>query len=136
MSEQAIEEQAPATPVTNVTPEDDQTTFTAEYVKELRDEAAAHRVKSKRVDDANVRLATSYASATGRLVDVDAFTFTDDMLGEDGLVDEAKVRTAVDALIEAKPYLARRTPITPIAQGVQPEAPETPGLFALIRARS
>lgn len=111
-------------------------TFTAEYVKELRDEAASHRVKAKKVDDANARLTASYATSSGRLVDPSALEFTDALLGDDGLVDPAKVTAAIDALVTSKPYLARRTPTVPITQGVQADAINEPGLFALVRERA
>lgn len=111
-------------------------TFTREYVERLRAEAAAHRVKAKRTDDANARLTASYAAATGRLVDVDALPYTEDLLGDDGLVDPERVAAAVDTLVQAKPYLARRTPTTPISQGVRTDVAEPPGLFSLIRDRS
>lgn len=120
--------------VSEAPPEAD--TFGAEYVAKLRAEAAEQRVKGKRLDEANVRLAASYAGATGRLVDVDALPFSESMLGDDGLVDRVRVTEAVAALIAAKPYLASRTPTTPIAQGVLPDVPESPGLFALIRERA
>jgi len=55
---------------------------------------------------------------------------------DDGIVDGVKVTAAIDALIAMKPYLASRRPTMPIAQGVQTQVPETPGLFALIRERA
>lgn len=109
--------------------------FSADYVRELREEAAAHRVKSKRTDVANERLATSYAASTGRLVDVGELTYSDAFLGDDGVVDRDKVVAAVDALLAEKPYLARMTPYTPIPQGVQPEDPAPAGLFDLMRSQ-
>ena len=110
-------------------------TFDQVYVDNLRREAGEHRMKAKRVDEANARLAASYAASTGRLVDVDAFAYTEDLLGEDGVVDRDKVTAAVEQLVTAKPYLAARAPLAPITQGIQPEAPRAPGLFDLINAR-
>lgn len=110
-------------------------TFAAEYVAKLREESAAHRIKAKKVDDANARLVAAYAKADGRLVDVDALTYSEAMLDDDGLVDAAKVTEAVAALIEAKPYLASRTPTTTLPQGVRQDVPTAPGLFDLIRER-
>lgn len=119
-------------PATEEAPE----TFSADYVRDLREEAAAHRVKAKRVDDANARLVAAYATADGRLVDVEALTMSDDMLDDDGLVDPEKVGQAIADLIAAKPYLASRKPTTPLPQGVREDVPTMPGLFDLIRERA
>lgn len=119
-------------PATDEAPE----SFSADYVRDLREEAAAHRVKAKRVDDANARLVAAYATADGRLVDVEALTMSEDMLDDDGLVDPAKVTAAIADLIAAKPYLASRKPTTPLPQGVREDVPTTPGLFDLIRERA
>jgi len=109
--------------------------FSAEYVAQLREESAAHRVKAKRIDSANARLVTAYAAADGRLVDVEALAFDEALLDDDGLVDRDKVAAAIAALIEAKPYLASRTPATVLPQGVRTDAPAAPGLFDFIRDR-
>jgi hypothetical protein len=111
----------------------DPDTFSREYVQQLRKEAADHRAKSRKVTEANARLMTLQAGIDGRLVDVDALTFAEDMLDDSGLVDPARVTAAIDALIESKPYLRKAAP--PIAQGVMPQAPAEPGLFDLIRQR-
>lgn len=116
-------------------PQDDADTFSRDYVAKLREEAAAARVKAKRTDDANARLVAAYAAKAGRLVDVDALTLTDALLGDDGLVDPDKVEAAVDALLAAKPYLARRTPTTPLPQGALPDAAPPVGLFDRLRGR-
>ena len=110
--------------------------FSADYVRDLREEAAAHRVKAKRVDDANARLVAAYAIADGRLVDVEALTMSGDMLDDDGLVDPEKVAGAIADLIAAKPYLASRKPTTPLPQGVREDVPTMPGLFDFIRERA
>ncbi len=107
-------------------------TFDREYVQKLRDEAAGHRVKAKRTDALNARLATAQAALTGKLADPTDLPFTDDLLDEDGLVDEDKVRAAVDALIERKPHLAARRPTGNVGQGARPETPEI-GLADLLR---
>jgi hypothetical protein len=44
-------------------------TFTADYVKGLRDENAKYRTRAKKADDLAARLVTSMVSATGRLAD-------------------------------------------------------------------
>ena len=119
-------------PATEEAPE----SFSADYVRDLREEAAAHRVKAKRVDDANARLVAAYATADGRLVDVEALTMSGDMLDDDGLVDPEKVAGAIADLIAAKPYLASRKPTTPLPQGVREDVPTMPGLFDFIRERA
>ena len=111
-------------------------TFGADYVRQLREESAAHRVKAKRIDDANTRLVAAYAAADGRLVDVDALAYSDDLTGDDGLIDREKVAEAIAKLVEAKPYLASRRPTTPLPQGVREDVPTVPGLFDLIRQRA
>lgn len=111
-------------------------TFSADYVKTLREEAASHRVKAKRTDEANARLLQALAQADGRLIEAGELAFTGDLIDDDGIVDGVKVTAAIDALIAAKPYLSSRRPTMPIAQGVQTTVPETPGLFALIRERA
>jgi hypothetical protein len=107
-------------------------TFDREYVQKLRDEAAGHRVKAKRTDALNARLATAQAALTGKLADPTDLPFTDDLLDEDGLVDEDKVRAAVDDLVKRKPHLAARRPTGNVGQGARPEAPEI-GLAAMLR---
>lgn len=110
--------------------------YSAEYVHKLREENAAARVKSKRVDDANARLVAAYAGADGRLVDASALPYSEDLLDADGLVDGERVAAAIAALLEAKPYLTARRP-APLPMGVQQDVPtDGPGLFSLIRARA
>jgi len=138
MSEQAPEateqtaETAPQAPSEDVSEPE---TYSADYVRELRAEAAERRVKAKRVDVANERLASAYAAKDGRLVDASELTFSDAMLDDDGLVDPAKVSEAIDELLAAKPYLASQRPQQPIAQGVREDVPDQPGLFSLLRDR-
>ena len=117
------------------TPEDASTepeSFDRDYVQKLRDEAAGHRVRAKRADALNARLATAQAALTGKLADPTDLPFTNDLLDDDGLVDEAKVRAAVDELLKRKPHLAARRPTGSVGQGARPEAPEI-GLAAMLR---
>jgi len=109
--------------------------FTAEYVKELRQEAAAHRVKAKRIDEANQRLLQSIVQIDGRLINADDLPLTENMLDESGLADATKVQEAIHELVKAKPYLASRKPISPLPQGVLSSPKESPSLFALVRER-
>lgn len=121
-----------AAPLADDAPE----TFSADYVRELREESAAHRVKAKKVDDANARLVSAYVAADGRLVDPDAIAYADELVGDDGLVDREKVSAAIASLVEAKPYLASRKPTAPLPQGVREDVPTMPGLFDFIRERA
>lgn len=108
-------------------------TYTAEYVKSLRDEAANHRVKAKKVTDANARLTSAFVAQDGRLVDPEVLTFSDDLVDDDGLVSHDKVAAAISALIADKPYLLRRTPSTSIAQGVRQSAPDEINWLTVLR---
>lgn len=109
----------------------------ADPVRELRDELARRRVRSReQTAAANARLVSAYAASDGRLIEPELLEVSEDLLGEDGLVDPAKVTDAIGALLQAKPYLTRRTPTAPIVQGVQTTVPDSPGLFSLIRDRA
>lgn len=137
MSEQATEQPMPpdassATAEATSEPE----TYSADYVRELRAESAERRVKAKRVDEANARLARAYAQQDGRLVAPTELGYGEHLLDEDGLVDATKVTAAIDELLRAKPYLATQRPQQPIAQGVRQNVPEQPSLFALLRQRA
>ena len=127
-----VPETEPETP-TEATTEPE--TYSADYVKELRAEAAERRVKAKRVDEANERLVSAYARHDGRLVDASELSYDDSMLDDDGLIDPDKVSAAIDELLAAKPYLASARPQQPIAQGVREDVPDQPGLFSLLRDR-
>lgn len=91
-------------------------TFSRSYVTELRDESAKHRTRAK---TATERLVTAYAASTGRLVDPSDLHASDDLNGEDGLPDPAKITEAVESLIKAKPHLAKIRPVGDIGQGHQ-----------------
>lgn len=134
MSEQ-LPEPTPDAPQDAPEATTDAETYSAEYVRELRAESAERRVKAKRVDEANARLARAYAQQDGRLIEPGELTYGDHLLDDDGLVDPDKVGSAIDALLATKPYLATQRPTQTIAQGVREDVPETPGLFALIRQR-
>ncbi len=107
-------------------------TFDREYVQKLRDEAAGYRVRAKRADALAAALVTAHAALTGKLADPTDLPYTDDLLNEDGLVDEPKVHAAVDDLIKRKPHLAVRRPTGDVGQGVRAEAVGA-GLSTLLR---
>lgn len=103
--------------------EDDRQTFDRAYVERLRDEAAAHRIKSKRVDVVTQRLVTSMAAQTNRLADPTDLPFSPDLLDDDGLPDESKIAEAIEQLLAKKPHLASRRPQdSDVGQGAQAEA--------------
>jgi hypothetical protein len=108
-------------------------TFDAEYVKSLRAEAAEYRVKAKRADALAKQALTALVKADGRLIDPSDMEFSEDLLSKDGTVDAQALEAALDALIDAKPHLARKRPTAPLAQGVRAHKSE-PNLLQLIQA--
>ena len=58
--------------------------------------------------------------------------FTEELLDDDGLVDEGKVQAAVDDLVKRKPHLAARRPRGDVGPGPRPEGQEL-GLAAMLR---
>ena len=94
--------------------------------------ADGHRVEAKRADALNARLATAQAALTGRLADPTDLPFTDDLLDDDGVVDEDKLCAAVEDLIKRKPHLAVRRPTGDVGRGARPEVPDV-GLAAMLR---
>lgn len=124
---------APESPVEGT---EEPETYPAEHVKDLRHEIGKYRQKARRVDDANARLVAAYARADGRLIDATALEYTDDLLDDDGLVDDAKVAAAISALVESKPYLHTRRPTSSIPQGPRADVTEAPSLLALMRSRT
>ncbi len=107
-------------------------TFDRAYVEQLREESAGYRVKAKPVDELRTRLVTAYAAATGRLADATDLPYGAELLDDDGLVDEPKVRAAVDALLVRKPHLASRRPTGQVEQGVR-ENEQGVSLVGLLR---
>jgi hypothetical protein len=112
----------------------DPDTFSKEYVQRLRDEAAAHRVKAKRVDVVTQRLVTAMTAQTNRLADPTDLPFSDDLLDDNGLPDESKVAEAIEQLLAKKPHLASRRPLdSDVGQGAQAES-QNVSLADLLRA--
>lgn len=107
-------------------------TFDREYVQKLRDEAAGHRVKAKRAETLAASLVTATAALTGKLADPTDLPFDEALLDDDGMVDQAKVRAAVEDLIKRKPHLAARRPTGNVGQGARPEGDDV-GLAGLLR---
>ena len=93
-------------------PEDDRTepeTFSAEYVADLRAEAAESRVKAKRATDLEQALREAVISkVAGRILqDPSTLEWSDDLADEDGMPDPEKIREAAEALAADKPHLSR-----------------------------
>jgi len=104
------------------------------YVKELRDEAAAARVRAKRVDAAEDKLrAAAIATATaGILTDPTDLTWSAELADEDGWPDAEKITTAARELVEAKPHLGR--PSGDVGQGQRGDDHDHVSLTDLLRS--
>ena len=133
--EETVTPETATMPEETVTEGEPEQTFSADYVKQLRDEAASQRIKAKRIDEANARLLRSMVEVDGRLFDPSDLTLSADLLDDDGLTDKTKVQAAIQSLIDAKPHLAKRTPTTPLPQGARQDVGEPVSLFGLVKAR-
>ena len=100
-------------------------TFPAEYVQELRAEAAEYRTRSKSLA---TELVTAWAAADGRLLDPTDLPASAVESDDDGTVTRDAVTAAIDALVKAKPHLAKQRP-APLPQG----ATTTPEPVSLLR---
>lgn len=109
-------------------------TFPREYVERLRAEAAEHRTKAKRAEEAERRLRElAVADAVrGILTSPDDLGWEDEYADEDGYPDPTKIRAAAEELIARKPYLAR--PTGDVGQGRHDEDDASVSLSALLRA--
>ena len=108
---------------------EDAETFPREYVERLRKEAAEARVKAKRADELARELFAAKVTATGRLADPSDLPFSDDLVA-----DADALNAAIDALLDAKPHLASRTPRGDVGQGPTGGDSGTVDLAALLRA--
>lgn len=109
-------------------PKDDPETFPKAYVEKLRKEAADNRVRAKKVDDYAQRLHKTLVEASGRLADP-----TDLPFDETHLDDPGALTAAIDALLEAKPHLASRTPRGDVGQGANVPAQDDFSLAGWLR---
>ncbi len=96
----------------------EQETFSREYVQQLRDEAAAHRVKAKDRDTLADRLVVALVAGTGRLADPDDLPRTAELLAAP---TPENVTAAVDELLARKPHLGSRRPTGDAGQGARPD---------------
>ena len=111
------------------TPQNAPETFPREYVEKLRQEAADARVKAKKADELAQALFVARVAATGRLAEPTDLPFNADLLD-----DAQQLTAAIDALLDAKPHLANRTPRGNIGQGPTGADTGTVDLAALLRA--
>lgn len=105
-------------------------TFPAEYVQELRQEAADYRTRSKSMA---TQLVQAWAAVDGRLLDPTDLPLSAVEVAEDGAISRDAVIAAIDALVKAKPHLAAQRP-APIPQGVKQES-EPVSLMRILQAR-
>jgi len=111
-------------------PDSEPQTFPADYVSELRAEAAQHRTKAKSLA---AELVAAWAAADGRLVDPTDLPPSAVDITDDGTVTRDAVTAAIDALVKSKPHLAVQRP-APLPQGARPQA-EQVSLLRLIQER-
>lgn len=90
--------------------------FPRAYVEGLRKESAGYRDRAKaaedRADNLAKQLHTAMVEATGRLENPDELAFDPEHLADPG-----KLTAAIDALLEAKPYVAKRRVAGDAGQG-------------------
>lgn len=104
-------------------------TYSEDYVKSLRDEAAGHRVRAKDRDVLADRLVVALAAADGRLADPDDLPRSAELLAE---ITVENITAAVGALLARKPHLASRRPTGDAQQGARTEEPSL-SLSGLLR---
>lgn len=109
-------------------------TYDEAYVKQLRDEAAANRVKAKRAEDAEKRLRDLAVTQAvqGILTDPTDLGWADEYADEDGWPDADKIKAAAESLVDRKPHLGR--PSGDVGQGRHSEQDDTVSLTGLLRA--
>ena len=117
--------EATATNVADAQAQPEAQSFPAEYVQELRAEAAEYRTRSKSLA---TELVTAWAAADGRLLDPTDLPASAVEADDDGTVTRDAVTAAIDALVKAKPHLAKQRP-APLPQG----ATTTPEPVSLLR---
>ena len=108
-------------------PADEHTTFSREYVEELRGEAAKYRTRAKHAEEVERRLHEALVRLDGRLHDASDLEFDPKRLEGDG------VEAAITALLEAKPHLAKRAPSGDVGAGVRGEVDAAPDLISIMR---
>lgn len=107
-------------------------TFPREVVERLRRENADHRTKTKAAEDRADALAkqlhTALVTATGKLENPAELPFDPEHLD-----NPENLSAAIEALIEAKPYLAKRVVKGDVGQGQRGGADSGVNLLALLK---
>lgn len=88
---------------------DDEGTYPAKVVRDLRKENAAHR---ERIQKLSRELLSARVKATGKLVNPEEFPYDAALLDDDDALN-----AAIDQLTEAKPYLKARNLSGDVGQG-------------------
>lgn len=114
--------------------EEEPKTYDEAYVKQLREEAAANRVKAKRTDDAvdRLRALAIVQASSGVLTDPTDLAWADDFADDDGWPDAEKIKAAAEELVTRKPHLAR--PSGDVGQGRHSDQDDTVNLAELLKA--
>lgn len=99
--------------------DDEQDSFSREYVQKLRDENARYRQRAGRADELAHSLHRVLVEQTGRLADPSDLEFD-----EAHLDDPEALTAAIDDLLSNKPHLATRVARGDIEQGATPAEPE------------
>lgn len=105
-------------------------TFPREYVEKLRKEAGDYRARAKDRDELARRLHRELVAKLDRLEDPEDLDFN-----EEHLTSPEALKSAVDALLEAKPHLASRRPRGNIGQGTT-STNQNVDLAAILRSRA
>ncbi|MBE6477839.1 MAG: hypothetical protein E7Z97_07205 [Propionibacteriaceae bacterium] len=111
-------------------PAEEPETFSREYVRKLRKEAAEARVKARRADELARALFTARVAATGRLADPEDLPYSEDLLD-----DPDQLTAAIDELLADHPHYAARRPTGSIGQGPIEPTP-TVNLADMLRSRA
>jgi hypothetical protein len=114
--------------------EPDDQTFTLEYVKKLREENAASRIKAARADTAETRLrALAIEQAVSEvLMSPDDLSWDAAYADADGYPDHDKILAAAEVLVARKPHLARVR--GDVGQGQRGDVVPAVSLSGLLRA--
>lgn len=110
--------------------------YDEDYVKTLRDEAAANRVKAKRTEEAERRLRDlAVADAVrGILTEPTDLGWAEEYADEHGWPDPAKIRAAAEELVDRKPHLGR--PAGEVGQGRHSDQDDVVSLASLLGAHA
>ena len=111
------------------TEDQDDTTYPAKVVKDLRKESASYRERAKtaesRVDELSRALFTAKVEATGKLHSVDDLKFDAALLDDADALDDA-----IEALIASHPHYAKRKISGNIGQNERGTAKTAPQDFS------